>query len=1184
MLPRMRQDFARSPQSGAYVHHVTGLRLDSAASRGRLRDFTRPVPMTLIRPRLSSLVLALSLFAPLALSAAEIAPSAPSDTRELPGTAPRTAEPEIDPATEEPMLAISRMRLPPGLVAKLWAAEPMLANPVAFTLDEKGRVFVSETHRYRTSVIDIRDIMWMLEDELANRNQADFLATLRKHYGEKGLAELSKESEIVRLLEDTDGDGRADKSSIYADDFRTPLDGIASGVLARRGEVWFTNIPSLWKFTGKDKAETRTEVHRGFGVRFNYTGHDFHGLALGPDGRLYFSIGDRGAAVTNQEGRLLDVPDTGSVMRMWPDGSGLEVFAVGLRNPQELVFNEYGDLFTGDNDSDQGEEERLVHVVEGADHGWRIGYQFAPRGRGGPWNEEALWAPRRHGQPAYIVPGVCSIEDGPSGLTYYPGTGLTPEFSGRIFLTHFKGAISNSGIFTYKLRPDGASYAVEDADPFLTGALPTDVEFGPDGRLYYSDWAEGWPKSRRGRIYAIADPAHENDPLTKSTQALIASDFTGKSADELAQLLGHPDWRVRLEAQYELAGRGTASVPTALAVLGRVDERPLARRHALWALGQIARRHRAVGGHILKHTADGDAEIRAQAASLAGEVGTTSAPDLLVPLLRDPSARVRFFAALSLAKLKHAAATPALLEAARTNDDADAHLRHALVMGLAGCATPAQLAATARDSSSAVRLAAILALRRQGATEITAFLRDPDPLLVREAALAIADAPIEDAFPALAEFIAAPVADEATMFRALNAGFRLGTTAQARAIGAFAARPEVSDALRKEAVTHLTQWAEPPARDRNVGIYRPLSLTARDTQGGREMLEGQITALLAAGVDDGVQEAAIAAAQTLKLTSALPSLHRVLADASRDTELRTAALQAIDELQDPQLPAAVEVALASESAELRLAALPISTRLNPSAAPAVLARLAASPRATERRAAYEALGKLEGQEADEILLAGLREFSAGQVPAGAQLELIEAAALRKDERVKQALADYEARLAADPDPLAPFRVSLEGGRYNAGNRIFYNNPVLQCIRCHRVGDGGGGDAGPMLAGIGARDSRELILEHILKPSARIAQGFQIVTLTKKDGSLVSGTLVDEAGDTVRLRVTETEEITVPKSQIAKTESSPSGMPEVAALVLTKSEIRDLVEYVASLKEPIVPREKQPMRALRGLTE
>ncbi|HET7535416.1 MAG TPA: hypothetical protein VFJ90_03120, partial [Candidatus Didemnitutus sp.] len=271
---------------------------------------------------------------------------------------PRLLTPDMDKASDEGRQALARMKLPPGLTATLWAAEPMLANPVAFNFDEQGRMFVAETYRYGSSTLDIRGYMWMLEDELANRNQQDFLATVRKSFGDDGVKELSKESEIVRLIEDTNGDGVADKSSIYADNFRTPLDGVAAGVLARRGEVWFTNIPAVWHFTGHAKAETREELLRGFGVRFNFTGHDLHGLIFGPDGRIYFSCGDRGASVPTKEGTTVESPDTGSVYRCYPDGSHLELFATGLRNPQSLLFNEYGDLFTGDNDSDQGDEER----------------------------------------------------------------------------------------------------------------------------------------------------------------------------------------------------------------------------------------------------------------------------------------------------------------------------------------------------------------------------------------------------------------------------------------------------------------------------------------------------------------------------------------------------------------------------------------------------------------------------------------------------------------------------------------------------------------------------------------------------------------------------------------------------------------------------------------------------------
>ncbi len=253
----------------------------------------------------------------------------------------RTAEPIIAAASNEAELALQIIDVPDDLQVKLWAAEPMLANPVAMDVDEKGRVFVSETHRYRSSVLDIRHYMPMLELDLASRTIEDRAALIHSVFEEEApLFEL--ESEIVRIVEDTDGDGVADSSNVFADNFDSSLDGIASGVMARNGKIWFTNIPSLWLLEEGDtpgKATKRTEIARGFGVHFGYTGHDSHGLVFGPDGKIYFSIGDRGTHVTTQEGNLIDLPDEGAVFRCNPDGSDLEVFARGLRNPQELAFD-----------------------------------------------------------------------------------------------------------------------------------------------------------------------------------------------------------------------------------------------------------------------------------------------------------------------------------------------------------------------------------------------------------------------------------------------------------------------------------------------------------------------------------------------------------------------------------------------------------------------------------------------------------------------------------------------------------------------------------------------------------------------------------------------------------------------------------------------------------------------------
>ena len=332
----------------------------------------------------------------------------------------RLPTPVVDPASDDAQLAIKRFSLPKGLKASLWAAEPMLANPVAIDFDEKGRLFVSETYRYRTSVLDIRDYMDMLELDLAARTIEDRAALHRKVFGEQA-KDFAIESEIVRLVEDTNHDGVADKSSIYADGFNSELDGIASGVLARHGKVWFTNIPSLWLLEGDAGNVKKTELLRGFGVRYNFTGHDFHGLALGHDGKIYFSIGDRGMHVQNKEGKLIAYPDEGAVFRSNPDGTELELVHRGLRNPQELVFDEHGNLFTGDNDSDQADMERLVYLVEGGDSGWRIGYQHNPHGPRRPVAARGTVEAELRGPPGLSTAAGVQHRGRPVGPHLLPG-------------------------------------------------------------------------------------------------------------------------------------------------------------------------------------------------------------------------------------------------------------------------------------------------------------------------------------------------------------------------------------------------------------------------------------------------------------------------------------------------------------------------------------------------------------------------------------------------------------------------------------------------------------------------------------------------------------------------------------------------------------------------------------------
>src|SRR5262249_9928707 len=143
--------------------------------------------------------------------------------------------------------------------ASVYAAEPMLANPVCFAFDEKGRLYVAETFRHYAGVTDNRNHMkqrktW-LDEELACRTVADRSAMLKRQLG-KGFAKDSIEHDRARLIEAPDGDGVADKATVFADGFNTPEAGIGAGLLARHGKVWYTCVPDLWllqdtKGTGK---------------------------------------------------------------------------------------------------------------------------------------------------------------------------------------------------------------------------------------------------------------------------------------------------------------------------------------------------------------------------------------------------------------------------------------------------------------------------------------------------------------------------------------------------------------------------------------------------------------------------------------------------------------------------------------------------------------------------------------------------------------------------------------------------------------------------------------------------------------------------------------------------------------------------------------------------------------------
>jgi quinoprotein glucose dehydrogenase len=319
--------------------------------------------------------------------------------------------------------------------------------------------------------------------------------------------------------------------------------------------------------------------------------------------------------------------------------------------------------------------------------------------------------------------------------------------------------------------------------------LATDVDFGPDGAIYLSDWVNGWNGEGKGRIYKFSSAEHARSPVVQQVKRLLAEGFSQRPVDELVSLLSHADRRIRQEAQFALVDKQAAD---ALALVAKTNASQLARVHAIWGLEQLGRRggeHRGAPSAVLPLVSDADAEVRAQAAKVLGEGRVEGALEELVAVLKDESARVRYFAAQSLGNLGRREAIEPLLALLEENADQDAVLRHAAVMGLFGASggSAEALLPHASHASSAARMGVLLALRRIQSPQIAVFLNDADPRLVTEAARAIYDLPIEPALPQLAALLSRSTQDDALIRRTLAANYRLGTAEAARAIVAYAA-------------------------------------------------------------------------------------------------------------------------------------------------------------------------------------------------------------------------------------------------------------------------------------------------------------------------------------------------------------------------------------------------------------
>lgn len=1154
----------------------------------------------------------------------------------------------VDGPSQDALAAQQRLRVAPGLEVRLWASEPLVENITSVDFDGQGRAYVVETGRRRTSVFDIRGLSRWLDDDFALRTVADraeflkrnltpgtaesdaFIAAVNRgdrggfiDFNQDGVVDwrdLEQESERIRLvwasdsaLAATDAKRGADSAKIFVDGFNSRVSGVAACVLAQGGQVWFTCIPDLWRFTGASfdadpvvpgRAKSENHLLTGFGVHVAFGGHDLHGLALGPDGRLYFSIADRGTHVTNRENAVIALPDTGAVFRSEPDGTHFEIVARGLRNPQELAFDDHGNLWTGDNNGDGGDKARWTLVLDGADYGWTLGWQWVPRM--GAWNSERLWGTRETNTAAWIVPPVAHVGHGPAGIAWYPGTGLGDAYRDHFFYADFPG-----GIRTFAVEPDGAFFKVrnggawlEDNSPdrpegkLLWDLSPVDVTFPPFGGVIVGDWIRGWEKTGLGRLWHVVDPRLDGDPTIAETARLLAecagpNGWKDKSVADLGTLLAHRDQRVRQAAQFELATRPAETL------WRQFEDHPNSRVrwHLLYALEQ---QRRAVGlpdsarGWLESQIKDRDVEIRALAAKFMGEWYGSGAAKLLVELIRNEvHPRVRAAALMALKPDEESIRSGAfdlhalpVLESVlgAQQGPRDPVLFHAVtrVLERVGAVTGERsIEGILRRGSVDLRLAAVVAARRLQHPALITALNDPHPQVVLEAVRAIHDK------PGSVEVQPMTTAERNLMGRLNSEGkLQAGWTTWLR-------KTEDGGNSLDATKTPWPQGLPFAAREWEAWVVRRLiNLHLKD--GNAASVETVAAVAMGEATPESVRMEAIEALglwMNPPRRDRVTGLHQVIHRTSEPT-LQSLVLRALDNVANALLGKSETIAAVAPP--LKRALIESMVRMEHPATVAWAQRLVSDPDKSVRDSAIRAipqgtasdaelkrqvesdesvlrrqsaltlLSTRDNPKVDDWILEWIQAMEAGEWEAdmalAVELEMSEAIQRRGNPKLIDAWAK-RLDAATDGEQDAKYRVVLRGGDAIRGRRLFEEQADWGCARCHKL-DGLGGDVGPDLTGIGSRQVREKLLESIVAPNAQIAVGYETVLLTLDDGDYIAGVVREETDDVIRLSTAESGVVALERKRVVEREPGMSAMPDGLAEFMTMRDLRDLIEALA----------------------
>jgi putative heme-binding domain-containing protein len=963
-----------------------------------------------------------------------------------------TVIPNSDPAYQ-----LSLLEPAEGFEISLFASDPMIAKPTAMAFDAKGRLFVACTPIYPH----------VKPGELPS-------------------------DQIVRL-EDTDGDGKADKSTVFAEGLLIP-----TAVLPNPNGVYVANSTEMLFFEDRNDdgvADSKRTLYSGFGTEDTH--HIIHTLRQGPGGRVYFnqSIYTHSHVETPYGYRDLQA---GGVWQFRPETLELEVYDRGLVNSWGFQFDRWGQTFQTDGAGAEG----IAYAFPGAAFLTNIGYErFLPS----------------------LNPGQPKL----SGLEIIDGSHFPEDWQGRMVTCDFRG----NRISSFKVSDSNSGFVSEKQVDLVTsihGAFrPIDVQNGPDGALYVADWYNpiiqhgevDFRDERRdhthGRIWRITA---KDQPLQQSP------DFAAASVNELLNMLKADNVWTRDHAKRQLKYRGAKAVVPALTTwINRLNRGHSSYEEYLLEALWVSQSLDSINNFALEALLDSQ-NFKARAAALRVlEERPAAYPDIysrLETAISDESARVRHEAIHILRKL--------------------------------GSEPAAQLVVKVLDSSMDENLDFSLWHTLRQLTPVwlphARFKPDFFGKNLQYLLYAIRSVEVEEAIQPLERLWEnGDIGSDDKIEAMVLLAERGGAAILAELLNELATVPDGSS----EDLIALLKGLESSALNRGV-----------QPSGKKETVIQFLS-----HSDSGVQEAAVSLLGNWKLESALGAIKTLSSDPETNDQLRVAAVQALvgigsnnsrqalSDLASSDLPYNIRVSIASGYAQS-----------DPRRAVSIVVKLMEGLDAQAEGSSL-IVPYLAKPQFPAILANALKGVSLDTQVATALLRRASTAAIDTSElqTALQTAAGIEAvNQSLNQDEMRAMIEFVETYGDPARGEQVYRRENLLCTTCHAIG-GAGGTLGPDFTSIGASAPIDYLIDSLLQPQKQIKEGYHVVMITKKNGSVAAGRLASENNSVVTLQDAADQLIEIPKSDIASQEISPiSLMPPGLTQSLRKDEFADLIKFMSQL--------------------